>query len=148
MINTHKLRNQAVLFFILLLWVPFGITAQIMTVQGTVMDEKNEPVIGASVLETGTTNGTVTDFDGKFTLQADANAHLTISYVGFTTQSVAIKGRKMIHVKLAESTQLLEETVVIGYGVMKKSDMTGAISSVNADELAKRPTTNPVEALQ
>lgn len=128
--------------------IPLGAFAQSIQLRGTVTDTTGEPIIGASVVEKGTTNGLITDLDGKFTLTIHPNATIIVSYVGYKTQDVVTKGEKEIRVMLQEDAQMLDETVVIGYGTMKKSDMTGAISSVDVEELSKRTTTNPAEALQ
>lgn len=122
--------------------------AQTIEITGTVSDGDNMPVIGASVLEKGTTNGIITDLDGKFKLSVSPNGTLSISYVGYQTQEVPINNQTVFNITLKEDTELLDEVVVVGYGTMKKSDMTGAISSVDVEELTKRATTNPAEALQ
>lgn len=136
---------------LLLMWaflLPVSMMAQSIQVKGTVVDGTGLTVIGASVLEKGTTNGCITDVDGNFALSVDRNATLVISYVGYTTQEVAVAGRTSIQITLREDTEMLDEVVVIGYGTMKKSDMTGAITSVDMEELTKRATTSPAEALQ
>lgn len=122
--------------------------AQNIQLTGVVTDTTGEPIIGASVVEKGTTNGIITDFDGKFSLGVAPKATIVISYVGFQTQEIAVNGRTRIETVLKEDTEMLDEIVVVGYGTMKKSDMTGAISSVDVDDLTKRTTTNPAEALQ
>lgn len=127
---------------------PTTAMAQNISVKGQVFDSLGEPIIGASILENNTTNGTITNFDGKFSLRVSENAVIKISYIGYFSQSFKITKESNLKVILKEDTQMLEETVVIGYGSMKKSDMTGAISSVDTDELIKRPTTNAAEALQ
>lgn len=147
----HKANRRGIAIGLMLLiafLIPLSALAQSIQLRGTVTDTAGEPVIGASVVEKGTTNGLITDVDGKFSLTINPNATLVVSYVGYKTQEVAIKGQKEIKVVLKEDAQMLEETVVIGYGTMKKSDMTGAISSVNVEDLASRATTNPAEALQ
>ena len=109
---------------------------QDFTVSGTVTDSKGVPLAGASVLEKGTTNGTQTDFDGNFTLGlSNGNASLVASYIGFATKELALNGRNTISITLEESTEGLDEVVVIGYGSVKKSDLTGSVSSVQADKL-------------
>lgn len=134
--------------FLLALLLPAAGFAQTIQVKGTVLDGSGMTVIGASVLEKGTTNGVITDIDGNFTLNVSPTGTLVISYVGFKTQEIPINNQTSFNVTLAEDTEILDEVVVIGYGTMKKSDMTGAISSVDTDELIKRTTTNPAEALQ
>lgn len=147
----HKSNHRGIAISLMLFMaflIPLSALAQSIQLRGTVTDTTGEPVIGASVVEKGTTNGLITDLDGKFTLTINPNATIVVSYVGYKTQEVAVKGQKDIKVVLKEDAQMLEETVVIGYGTMKKSDMTGAISSVDVEELASRATTNPAEALQ
>lgn len=136
------------LVMLLALFLPVSLFAQTIEVRGTVSDASGMSIIGASVLEKGTTNGIITDFDGNFSLSVSPDATLSISYVGFKTQEIAVKGQTFFKVTLKEDTELLDEVVVVGYGTMKKSDMTGAVSSVDTDELTKRTTTNPAEALQ
>ena len=105
------------------------------SVTGQVLDELGEPVIGASILVEGTTTGTMTDLDGNFELPNVAvGAKLQISYVGYTTVHMTATAGKMV-IKLEPDNQILEETIVIGYGVQKKSNVTGAISSVKSDDL-------------
>lgn len=127
---------------------PLGVLAQNIQLTGLVTDATNEPIIGASVVEKGTTNGVITDFDGNFTLNVPSKSTIIISYVGYATQEIPVNGRSNIKVIMKEDTEMLDEVVVVGYGTMKKSDMTGAISSVDVDDLVKRTTTNPAEALQ
>ena len=144
--NYFKGMMLLVLFIALL--SPMSVWAQSIQLTGTVTDASNEPIIGASVVEKGTTNGVITDFEGNFTINVSAKATIVISYVGFQTQEIALNGRNHIKTILKEDTEVLDEVVVVGYGTMKKSDMTGAISSVDMEELVKRTTTNPAEALQ
>jgi TonB-linked SusC/RagA family outer membrane protein len=121
-----------------------------VSITGTVVDQTGEPVIGANVMEKGTSNGTVTDMDGNFSLSVAANATLQVSYIGFVTQDVGISsvGGKPLIITLLEDTQALDEVVVIGYGVQKKSNVTGAISSLKADDLKNIPVSNAASALQ
>ena len=136
---------------IMLLSVLFATQAQAqeITVTGTVTDNFG-PVIGASVLVEGTTNGCITDLNGKFNLaNVPSNGTLVFSYIGYQTQKIAVNGKTSISIKLAEDTQLLQEVVVVGYGVQRKSDLTGAVSSVKAaDALKGTPTGNVSDALQ
>ena len=115
---------------------------------GVVTDTTGETVIGASVVVKGTTNGTITGLDGDFSLSGVTKGSiLVVSFVGYQNTEVKWNGQPLTIV-LKEDTKVLDEVVVVGYGTMKKSDMTGAISSVDVDDLVKRTTTNPAEALQ
>lgn len=115
-------------------------------VSGVIVDETGEPIIGASILEKGTTNGTITDYDGNFTLDVAEGAMLDISYVGYAPQSV--KADAGMHIVLKEDTEVLEEVVVVGYGVQKKSDLTGSISQVSEKDLQKTPAPSLGSALE
>lgn len=115
-------------------------------ISGTVVDGNGEPIIGAGVVVKGTTTGTVTNVDGSFKLAVAAGKTLEVSCVGYTTKEVAAANN--LKVVLEEDTQMLEETVVVGYGTMKKSDVTGAMVSVNSEELNQNPVNNAIEALQ
>ena len=118
-------------------------------VSGTIVDATGEAVIGASVVVKGTSNGTVSDFNGRYTVQnVPQGATLVFSYVGYRTQSVAVAGKSQVDVTLEEDKQLLDEVVVVGYGVQKKSDVTGALTRVGQEELNIRPVSNALEALQ
>ncbi len=116
-------------------------------ITGTVSDAQG-PVIGASVVEKGTSNGTVTDFDGNFTLNVKPGATLVISYIGYTTQEIATGNQSTFNVTMEEDNTSLEEVVVVGYGVQKKKLVTGATVQVKGDEIAKLNTTNALEAMQ
>ena len=119
------------------------------TVKGVVSDEMG-PVVGASIIEKGNaTNGTTTDFDGRFTLNVqNPNATLVFSYIGLQTKEVALNGRTNISVSLEEDSELLEDIIVIGYGTVKKNDATGSVMSVEADQLNKGLVTSPADLLQ
>lgn len=136
---------------IMLLSVLFAMqaNAQNLTVTGTVTDNLG-PVIGASIQVEGTSNGCITDIDGNYSLpNVPANSTLVFSYIGYQTQKVAVNGKTKIDVQLAEDSQLLQEVVVVGYGVQRKSDLTGAVASVKtADALKGTPTGNVSDALQ
>lgn len=121
-----------------------------ITVSGTVIEASTgDPAIGVTVLEQGTNNGTVTDLDGNYTLPGVAsNATLVFSYIGMNTVEEPVNGRTTINVTLSEDVQALEEVVVIGYGTARKRDLTGSIVSVDADEIANRPSTNLVSSIQ
>lgn len=124
------------------------VNAQQKNVQGLVVDAMGEPVIGASVVVKGTTNGVLTDLNGTFTLSAKVGDALVISYVGYQPATVIVDGKSNVRVTLQEDSQLIDEVVVVGYGTQKKSDVTGAMVSVGADELKSRPTANVFEAMQ
>ncbi len=106
-------------------------------VTGIVKDEKGEPIIGANVVEKGTTNGTITDMNGNFTLEASEKSVLLVSFIGYAPQEVSVGNLKSINVKLREDTEILDEVVVVGYGTAQKRDLTGAISSVKTESLEK-----------
>ena len=115
-------------------------------IKGTVVDEFGEPVMMATVLQKGTGNGTTTDLDGNFSLTVDEGAILVFSFVGYTTKEVPAS--KNMHVVLSEDSQLMEEVVVTGYTTQRKADLTGAVSVVSVDEIAKQNENNPIKALQ
>jgi len=116
-------------------------------ITGTVVDERGESIIGANVIQRGTTNGVITDLDGKFTLTVPANAVLEISYVGYIKQSIPVGNSTTFNIILKEDAIGLEEVVAIGYGTVKKSDLTGSISSIDADRLMDKPVFNVAQAL-
>ena len=118
------------------------------TVTGTVVDATGLPVIGANVIEIGTTNGTVTDVDGKFSLSVANNATIRITYIGYLEQDVSTTGRTSFDITLVEDTKALDEVVVVGYGTVRKSDLTGAIGSVSASKIANVPQTGVTSLLQ
>ena len=119
------------------------------TVSGQVIDQSGEPLIGVSIQVKGSTTGTITDFDGYYTMpNVKAGDVLVFSYVGFTTQEIAVGNQTTINVTLSEDTETLEEVVVVGYGQMKKNDLTGSVSSVGTDAITARGTSGVVEALQ
>lgn len=136
------------LFILCILFAPLSMFSQSIQLKGSVLDASNYPLIGASVIEKGTTNGFITDINGNFELDVERNSSVVISYIGYLPQTILVKNQNFIKVILQENNLMLEETVVIGYGSMKKSDMTGAISSVTGESLSKRITTNASEALQ
>ncbi len=121
---------------------------QQVTVTGVVLDDQNEPMISAGVVQKGTTNGTITDLDGKFTLTLPAGSVIVFSSVGYVTQEVVAEKGGPLQIKLLTDTQMIEETVVVGYGVQKKSDVTGSISQVKSEDIQNRTITSPESALQ
>lgn len=141
------LRRVYLMLIISLLSVA-GLYAQsVRGISGTVTSE-GEPLIGASVVEKGTTNGTLTDVGGKFTLSVKENATIEVSYIGFTSKTFAVGQQTVFNVELKEEANVLNEVVAIGYGVQKKKLNTGATLQVKGDEVAKLNTTNPLQALQ
>ena len=116
-------------------------------ISGVIVDTNGTPVIGANVVEKGTTNGTITDLDGKFTLEVNENSVLQVSYIGYNTQELSIQGKTVVSVKLGENTQALDEVVVVGYGTMKKSDLTGSVTNVKSEKLLSKPVVNVGQAL-
>lgn len=119
------------------------------TVTGTVTDNENTPLPGASVLEAGTANGTTTDFDGNFTIEvANQNAILEVSYLGYTTTNIPLNGQSSISIQLDEDATQLEDVVVVGYGTQKKSDVTGSIASIKSEDFNKGVVANPGQLIQ
>ena len=123
-----------------------ALLAQNITVTGTVTDAMKEPIIGASILQQGTTNGTATDIDGNFTLSVPADALLEISSIGFETR--VLKATAKMDVILVEDSEMLNETVVVGYGVQKRESLTGAITQIRSEDIAATKTADGVAALQ
>ena len=117
-------------------------------VRGTVVDENGEPVVGATVRVAGTQTGTITGIDGNFSIAAPAQGVLSVSYVGFTTQEVKVAGRQQLRVVLKEDAATLKDVVVVGYGTMKKSDISGSVATIDQDAVMKRVPTNIGQALQ
>lgn len=140
-----RLRMMVCLIGMLL---PMCMFAQQITLQGVVKDQTGETVIGASVMEKGTTNGTITGIDGDFSLNMSSNGTLVVSFVGYKTQEVQVKGQKQLQVVLSEDAEMLDEVVVIGYGTMKKSDLTGAVSSIGNKDIKDSPVSNLGQAIQ
>lgn len=131
-----------------LLLMTTSLFAQEKTVTGTVTDSTNEPLIGASVVIQGTSNGTITDIDGKYSITASPDNVLEFSYVGMVKQDVKVGSQHVINIQLKEDSQMLAETVVIGYGSAKKRDLTGSITNIKGAEIANKPSTNPLSSLQ
>ena len=117
-------------------------------VTGTVVDNTGEPIIGASVMEVGQSNGTVTDLDGNFTLKITAKAQLRISYIGYDTQTVEVNPGQKLKITMISNAQNIDEVVVVGFGTQKKVNLTGAVTSVSAKDLTSRPVNSVVDALQ
>ena len=131
------MKNLKFFAIFLLMLISAQVWGQQLQVQGNVSDKSNgEPLIGVSVLEKGTQNGTVTDFDGNFSLSVSANATIVISYVGYKTQEATAS--QMMNIKLEEDAELLDELVVTGYTSQRKADLTGAVSVVSVNDLKKQ----------
>ena len=146
MMNFKSLQKPLVLLFLLCL-LPMGAWAQ-GVVKGIVNDEAGEPIIGATVKVVGTNTGAITDMDGKFSVNAASNAQLAVSYVGYVTQTVNVGGRSNITIALKEDNTTLNDVVVIGYGVQKKSDLSGAVASLKGDDIKNLSTPDAGAALQ
>ncbi|MDR0794711.1 MAG: carboxypeptidase-like regulatory domain-containing protein, partial [Tannerella sp.] len=126
-------------------------SAQTSQIRGTVVDNKTgEPIIGANVLQVGTTNGTLTDIDGNFTLTAPRNSVLRISFIGYVTQQTTVPNQPnaTLNIRLSEDAALLDEVVVVGYGTMRKSDVTGSIAIATSQDLRRVPTYNAIAGLK
>lgn len=138
------------LFLLLFLLMAGIVSSQAQNVlRGVVVSATDqEPIVGAAVVEKGTLNGTATDVDGRFTLEVKKNATITVKYLGFKDQDVVVSGKSEVRVVLAEDNQLLDEVVVVGYTTMKKSDLTGAVSSANLKAFEKSANTNLLQVLQ
>ncbi|MEQ9303212.1 MAG: carboxypeptidase-like regulatory domain-containing protein, partial [Marinoscillum sp.] len=128
----------------------FLINAQSSKVSGTIKDADNgEALIGASILEKGTTNGTITDIDGNYQFEVEnTDALLVVSYIGYKSREIPLNNRTTVNIDLELNLEELEEVVVVGYGTVRKSDLTGAVSSVKSEDMLKVPNASPVQALQ
>lgn len=119
----------------------------VVKITGKVIDDQGEGVIGANVMEKGTTNGTITNMDGEFSLEVPNKATLQISYIGFNTQEIPVNGQKSFTIRMTEDTQSLDEVVVVGYGTQKKLNVTGAVATLKNEELVKSPVASTTNAL-
>ncbi len=127
----------------------FAVSAQQIKVSGTVTDPVHgESIIGANIMEKGTTNGTITDYNGEFSLTVDPSATLVVSYIGYMPQEIAVNGRTSLVVELQEETVSLKEVVAIGYGSQKKKEVTGSVASVKSEDFNAGVKTNPLGLLQ
>ena len=141
------MRNKTFLLGLLCLLLGSATAFAQVQVSGVVVDAKTaEPVIGANIIEVGTTNGTITDFDGNFALTVKQGAQLEISYMGYKSQTLPATAN--MRVALGEDSELLDEVVVVGYGVVKKNDATGSVTAIKPDDMNKGLTTNAQEMLQ
>lgn len=122
--------------------------SNLRTIQGKITDPNGEPVIGATIMVKGTRNGTVSDVDGCFTLDVRQGAILDVSFIGYKKLTVKIGDGKYLNISMAEDSNLLDDVVVVGYGTMKKSDLTGAVASANLKDFERQPNTNVLQSLQ
>ena len=152
-LNAVNIRRTFLILGLILLYLTMGISfsysnsnfskienniqQQKIRIIGTVYDASETPIIGANILEKGTTNGTVTDSDGRFTLDVDDNAILQISYIGYLSQEISPKGKPSLKITMEEDAKALDELVVIGYGTMQKKQVTSSITSLAASDLPK-----------
>jgi TonB-linked SusC/RagA family outer membrane protein len=136
---------RLIIFFLLF---PCWAFAQSITISGTIKDPTGETLVGVNVIETGTTRGTISDIDGNYQISVSPDAKLTFSYIGFESQTVDVRGRTSINITMKEDINTLEEVVVVGYGTMRKSDLTGAVSSVRTDAIQKSVPTSIDQVLQ
>jgi iron complex outermembrane receptor protein len=118
------------------------------TISGVVTDENNEPLLGVTIQEKGTNNGTTTDFNGNYTLDVGNDAILVVSYLGYVTQEISVNGKTTINIQLIPDATQLEDVVVVGYGIQKKSDVTGSIASVSEKDFNKGVVANPGQLIQ
>ena len=145
----HKQSLTSNRMFIILAVFSLSVSAQTITATGNVKDATGDPIIGASIVEKGnTSNGTITNLNGDFSLKVPANATLIVSYIGMKTQEIAIKGKNKIDVTLSDDTKALDEVVVIGYGTAKRKDITGSVATVSSEVLSAVPVASATEALQ
>ncbi len=155
---THEKQKRTVfsvgrtnlLRFVLMLTLalPFNLFAQKTVINGVVSDSRNESIIGANVLIKGTTTGTITDFDGKFSIEASQGDVLVISYIGMNPKEIKVGSERNLRITLEEDTKALDEVVVIGYGSVKKRDVTTGITTVSTKDLDQRPIVSADQALQ
>lgn len=137
------MKNYRIYSLILGCAVSVSAMAQTKNIQGRIIDSKsNEPLVGVTVMEAGTSHGCVTDLDGNFTISVSPNAKLSVSYVGYKNLQVPVKGKSNLTVVLEENAELLNDVVVVGYGVQKKATLSGAVTSVKGEDLVKTPVTN------
>lgn len=146
--TTKRLSPRALLIAVGMLLCSMTTFAQ-FAVTGTVIDDTDEPLLGVSVMEVGTSNGVSTDLDGNFSITVKSGeASLSFSYVGMNPQTVKINGRHTINVTMTTNSQVMDEVVVVGYGTQKKSDITGSVASIGEDAMRKTIVTNADQMLQ
>lgn len=143
--NCREMLNRVALISALLFISTYAFAQSLVT--GVVTDKSGEPLIGVNVLEKGTTNGNITDIDGKYSINVEKGKTLIFSYIGFVSQEIVVNSN-IINVKMSDDTQALEEIVVIGYGSMTKKDVTSSITTVKAEDLNVGVYTSPAQLLQ
>ena len=149
-LNQYKMKKNLLITCVMLLFAITSMAQNKITISGVVTDKTGETVIGASVRVKGQeSKGSITDINGKYQIvDVASNATLIFSYIGMREQEIAVNGRSTINVKMEEDSQLIDEVVVVGYGSAKKRDLTGSIVTVKADEIASKPSTNPLASIQ
>ena len=148
MINYKQSIKKNLMLSMLMLLMPLSLLAQEIKVQGVVKDPTGETVIGATVMQKGTNNGAVTDVDGNFTLTVPSNATLTISYIGYATQEIAVNGKTEFSIVMEDDSQALNEVVVVGYGTMDKKELTSAIAHVGEKDFLTVSSLDPSMMIQ
>jgi len=136
------------LLLTIFLFLPNELFSQNNIIKGIVTDNNSEPLIGVNVVEKGTTNGTVTDINGNFSLQVSKGEIIVFSYIGYITQELKVHDSNTLEVVMLDDSSLLDEIVVVGYATMKKRDLIGAVEQVGSDVIANRPTANLARSLQ
>ena len=145
--HTRNKTKRFLVFLLLFVACSSSVFAQSKTISG-VVTSAGEPLIGASIAEKGTTNGTITDIEGRFSIKVAPNATLQVSYLGYETRSIDVKDQTFLDIELQEAVNMLDEFVAIGYGVQQKKLITGATVQVKGDDIAKLNTVNALGALQ
>lgn len=141
--------RKVFLLGLLILMIPLTMFAQNIRVTGQVTDgQTSEPLIGVNVVQAGTTNGTITDLEGNYSIELPADAQIQFSYIGYETQTIAVNGRKVVSCQLAPDNQEIEQVVVVGYGVQRKEAVTGSVASVKGDEMRAVAGSNITQSLQ
>ena len=148
----QKSRDASGILLVCLMWMlslSSSLHAQTWNINGNVTDEQGEPIIGANVVIQGTGTGTITDVEGNFKLASvTKGAVMEISFIGYISKTLQVKDASSLKIVLKEDNQALDEVVVVGYGVQRKSDLTGSVASVNSDVLESRPQANLIQSLQ
>lgn len=145
--NCFQLNRKFWVTMAMLLTLALPALAQKITVTGHVADEQGEDLIGATIMEKGTTNGTSADIDGNFSISVPSNATLVVSYVGYDPMEVSVNGQTHLNIVMKNNSTTLAETVVIGYGSVKKSDATGSVAVINPGEIAEGISTSAQDLL-